>query len=617
MPAPRHFVCNAFPPAEVRSYQDGEEVVQLDTRDNVNVHLDDVAEVFLANVSPRLLDLLELAAYVYSADVATPRGTGWQDDFTKESWDRDIHLSVGVREPSFWKRDDVGRTLRRLLSFLADDAWHFHFEQAGQIQPVQGYLNQIASDWEFTEAPVVMFSGGLDSLAGALDTLDSRGNAILVSHRPVATIDSRQRDLFSAIRTQFENRALHVPVWVNKDRRLSREYTQRTRSFLYGTLGAVVARLAGTRTIRLFENGVVSLNFPVADEAIRARASRTTHPHALKLMEEFFQLVFETPIAVENPFLHLTKREVVRRIVDYGAAELIPLTCSCQHTGYGQSRNQWHCGGCSQCIDRRIAMVSNDLEDIDPPNDYVIDVFLGERKKDTDRNMAVNYVRHVHELAHMSKEQMASEFNLELGRAIRPFGNPREVADALLEMHIRHATNASTVIERQLKREVDSILDGSLEPNSLLGLVVGRKHLEPIWVRYAERLTHILRVGIPIACKSHLPKNEPHLQEICDAILRGKNDELIREYPFLRWGSVMTKPDWSLEELNLWVELKYVRKKQGTRAITTAISEDIVKYGDNQRRTLFIVYDPDGLTRGSDLQRDVEQHRGMLLRIIR
>jgi hypothetical protein len=37
--------------------------------------------------------------------------------------------------------------------------------------------------------------------------------------------------------------------------------------------------------IRFFENGIMSLNLPVADEAIRARASRTTHPVALQLLK--------------------------------------------------------------------------------------------------------------------------------------------------------------------------------------------------------------------------------------------------------------------------------------------------------------------------------------------
>ena len=84
-------------------------------------------------------------------------------------------------------------------------------------------------------------------------------------------------------------------------------------------------------------------------------------------------------------------------------------------------------------------------------------------------------------------------------------------------------------------------------------------------------------------------------QEICDGILTGHDETLVREFPFLRWGSNLTKPDWSKEELRLWVELKYVRKKEDIRQIGAAIAEDITKYGDNERNVLYIVYDPEHL----------------------
>jgi hypothetical protein len=60
----------------------------------------------------------------------------------------------------------------------------------------------------------------------------------------------------------------------------------------------------------------------------------------------------------------------------------------------------------------------------------------------------------------------------------------------------------------------------------------------------------------------------------------------------MRWGPVSTKPDWSSEELRLWVELKYVRRKADIRPISEDIAADITKYGDNRRRVLFVVYDP-------------------------
>ena len=33
-------------------------------------------------------------------------------------------------------------------------------------------------------------------------------------------------------------------------------------------------------------------------------------------------------------------------------------------------------------------------------------------------------------------------------------------------------------------------------------------------------------------------------------ILRADDNQLIREFPFLRWGSTATKPDWSARKLS-------------------------------------------------------------------
>ena len=45
-----------------------------------------------------------------------------------------------------------------------------------------------------------------------------------------------------------------------------------------------------------------------------------------------------------------------------------------------------------------------------------------------------------------SEEEMASRFNTELTRAIRPFPNRREVAHHFLEMHKRHGEATMTVL---------------------------------------------------------------------------------------------------------------------------------------------------------------------------
>jgi hypothetical protein len=143
-----------------------------------------------------------------------------------------------------------------------------------------------------------------------------------------------------------------------------------------------------------------------------------------------------------------------------------------------------------------------------------------------------------------------------------------------------------------------------------------RQHLRVLWNRFADRVSEILTRGLPAACASQQPKNELHLQEICDGLLRAADENLNREFPFVRWASRLAKPDWSGP--SLWVELKFVRSSGDVRRATEDIASDITKYGDNGRQTLFAVYDPNHEIKDeNEFAADIERHDGNAVKIIR
>jgi len=599
MTDPRLFLCNGVEVPESDPIRIDRQVIELNThgsQPNVNIQLQDVAKVFMRHLTPRLTDLIEIAAYVYSADCATSRGQGWSNHNSTERWSRDFQLVIGVREPNFWRQSNVKQLLSQILNFLSDDKYNFEFRPFEQEQNQQLYLElNDQEDWNFYNAErVLMFSGGLDSLAGAVEMAAKGENLVLVSHRPVATMDKRLRKLVTELRAAYPVQIRHIPVWINKDGDFGREGTQRTRSFLFSALGTAVAQSMQAEGVRFFENGVVSLNFPVADEVLRARASRTTHPRAINLFAQLYSLITERDFKVDNPYLFKTKADVISTITENGGSRLIPHTCSCAHQRF-KPRTQWHCGTCSQCIDRRIAMYASGCEEHDFEADYETDVFTGRRKEGYERNIAVGYARHALELNRMSENEIASRFNTEISRAIRGMSKTGESAQQIIDVHKRHGETVERVLHQQLQIHLKDLMNGKLESTSLLRMVFGQEHLETSWQRYAERIISLLQNGIPTACKTHKPKDEPHLQEICDGILKAHDNDLIREFPFMAWSSSLTKPDWSAESMRLWIELKYVRKKTDIRPITRDIAEDITKYGDNNRRTLFVVYDPSHL----------------------
>ena len=79
-----------------------------------------------------------------------------------------------------------------------------------------------------------------------------------------------------------------------------------------------------------------------------------------------------------------------------------------------------------------------------------------------------------------------------------------------------------------------------------------------------------------------------------------------------------TKPDWSDEVLGLWVEAKYVRTKKDIVPISEAIAADITKYGDNERRVLYVIYDPHHLILDEQaFSTHILRRDGMMVRFVR
>lgn len=341
------------------------------------------------------MDFLEIASYVFTADCSTERGE-WTDEKSEEPWGRDLAFLIAVREPEFWEAPKVKSLMQEVLSFLSNDNYLFQFVplEKDRIAQTPYFEFRDQDNWPFHKPErVVMFSGGLDSLAGIVEGATSGGKSVLVSHRPVSTLGARQKKLFSELSKKYPGQLIHVPVWVNKDERFGREPTQRTRSFLFAALGSLVAQSIDAQGIRFYENGVLSVNLPLAEEALRARASRTTHPVTLHLLSSLAATVTGRELLIDNPFLFKTKTEVLQILAKHNQTDLIALSCSCSHLMF-QSSDKPHCGACSQCIDRRFAVAGASLLSKDPEQDYASDVFTGARTKELERSIAVDYTRH-------------------------------------------------------------------------------------------------------------------------------------------------------------------------------------------------------------------------------
>ena len=110
---------------------------------NVNLRIDYISRTMLGNVPDLLIDLLEVAAYVYCADQRLVRGSDKLTNFG-ESWRRSLRLSIPVRQLEAWQDPDVQEILADTLGFLSDDSYEFDFRIAeAPVQPRELYFPEL------------------------------------------------------------------------------------------------------------------------------------------------------------------------------------------------------------------------------------------------------------------------------------------------------------------------------------------------------------------------------------------------------------------------------------------------------------------------------------------
>ncbi len=232
--------------------------------ENIALQIEDISRRMLADVPSVLTDLLEIAAYVYCADQLVSRGGDTMQNLGAD-WRRDLKFVIPVREPELWQAPEIRGNLERLLAFMSEDTIRFDFIPAEAPASINRYFNfGSGADASFPAEDVALFSGGLDSLAGAVETLERDGSKLLlVSHQSSTKIAGHQRHLVRELHKRFPGKLLHVPVRITKKGMRTVETTQRSRSFLFAAVAVTVSRLSGLDGIRFFENGVVSFRAPL------------------------------------------------------------------------------------------------------------------------------------------------------------------------------------------------------------------------------------------------------------------------------------------------------------------------------------------------------------------
>ena len=329
-------------------------------------------------------------------------------------------LCVPVSDPDFWSDRKLIEDLEDVLHFATDDNWFFHFSKA------KGEEEQLVFDMSTAELmrrpdSVVLFSGGADSLCAAVEEVSVFGRRpALVSHRPAPVTDNRQETLRSHLQRFLPDWDFpHTSVWANRMRSRPKDSAQRSRAFLYASLGAAVAESVGVRRVVLADNGVVSLNLPINDQIIGAKASRSTHPKFLDGMNKVLKRVLPGQPQLTNPLATRTRAESLTVLSGAGLESLLQETNSCSNWR-GHPNVTPHCGVCYQCVDRRFAAEAVGLVEHNLTERYERDIFRAPLQQGNEVLVATSYVRFARQIDKMPKDEDAFFEFPELANCILP-----------------------------------------------------------------------------------------------------------------------------------------------------------------------------------------------------
>jgi hypothetical protein len=587
-----------------------------DKQPNVRIALPGFVRQLL-HIPPRLLDLLEIAAYVYCADRWSHRGAKSAVEY--HTWNRDFIFHIRVRDFQFWSHAEVTNQLSAALTFLSGDrTFGFSFQPGHTTPPESLFDLQGIPATDAAGARIALFSGGLDSLAGAYQFLKSGDTKLcLVSHRSSQPqIGKTQGQLIAALQTRFPSRVQHYRFECNLTGHRAAEETQRTRMFLYSAIAAAIAGTVDTKGFVIFENGITSFNFLRRQELINARATRTTHPKTIHLLSKLFHSVTDDAFEIATPFLWKTKSDVIRELSAATGAELMPSAVSCSRT-FLKIGSATHCGECSQCVDRRFASYAADLADIDDSVPYAVNFVVNPSSNEEAKTTLVDYVRQAHEFATWNEDHFAIELFGQITEALDYVGaaTDEERLNKISGLCRRHGKQVMKALA--LMRNKHDNLEASITPGSLLSLVADREYLKEPVTRLVRAICERLSTALPIAFQKNAPKDEPDLNDKISALLAGEGPRFEREHPAVRFGLATAVPDHSATAHDLVLETKYIRGNTSPSRASEGMAADLVKYPPDVR-ILFIVYDPHrAISDDSAFGSALEQRRECTVHIIR
>jgi 7-cyano-7-deazaguanine synthase in queuosine biosynthesis len=351
-------------------------------------------------------DIINLASGIFGTDLCIKRQE-------REHYIRTIEVDIDVINLHLFER--IKSSLEKALYIISKDNWTIQFKQKPGTPTT-------TIEWKNKEGAVLLFSGGIDSMCAASEFCKEKKDLVLVSHNSQANhvIDACQNNIHAAIESFYKIKIKHVHIKVfGRNHKTyafptdqSRENTQRTRSFLFLCLAALVTRRSGfNKILFMAENGQFAIHLPLNSARVGPFSTHTADPEFVIEMESIFKVLLTNPdFIIKNPFLFKTKAEVFSLLPTKLKKEA-HISASCWMIS--RMPENKHCGYCIPCISRRIAIEYNNIEF----KEYFVDIFradinLLDENDDKKRNLIdyLEFILKFKDISEAKKIQIISDF---------------------------------------------------------------------------------------------------------------------------------------------------------------------------------------------------------------
>jgi hypothetical protein len=318
------------------------------------------------------LEFLYFTLIVYAIDKIISR------EESDDNWTRLFNVTIPVRNPDDWNA--VSELLSDSISFLTGDRWAFRFTEQNFRLGRPPYRRQYRSNLNRVTRPqaVSLFSGGLDSLVGAINWLEEnpKSSIFVVGHYDgdVSGTRSIQEALLNILNPLYPRRIEGIHLRAGQTP-VGKDTNFRSRSLLFIGLGILCANQFNQELPLLIpENGTISLNVALNPSRRGSLSTRTCHPYFLDGLRKILNsLNFRNPLI--NPLADKTKGEIVEKCLDQEVLNVTaPISFSCaksvRNRNLCTNKNAKACGRCVPCIFRRAALNKIDLDQ----DDYCFDI---------------------------------------------------------------------------------------------------------------------------------------------------------------------------------------------------------------------------------------------------